>query len=125
MRKRTAFTVTAGIVFLFALTASTVNADMVHADRFLGNGNAAEQLISLPDTSRAESHAYLFAEHSNNGKHLGFSVASFRGGPKIGLVGHNPGRSSVTENPEPATMFLLGTGLAAVGAIIRRKKKVE
>jgi hypothetical protein len=61
---------------------------------------------------------------NNNGKHLGFSVASTGRGLKIGLTNH-PRRpnTSVTENPEPTGMILLGTGLAAGAAFLRRKTR--
>src|SRR5215210_5166790 len=125
MRKQ-AFTIAVGAVFFFALAASTVHADMVDEDQFQGrmNGIEHQRFVDLLDTDRSESHGYLFAEHSDNGKHLGFSVSSFHHGPTIGLVGHNPNQFAATPNPEPTTMILLGTGLAAVGAAIRRKKIV-
>src|SRR6185503_5219902 len=112
-----------GVVFSVVFAASTALADAVHSNK-LDNLNGIEnRTLHLPDLSRAEDEGYLFAGvQSNNGKHLGFSIASVHRGPQLGIV--RPSGPSVTQNPEPATMVLLGTGLAAVGAAIRRRRKV-
>lgn len=62
-------------------------------------------------------------EFENNGKHSGFSVASTNRGNRFGLFrGPQTGSGGATiPNPEPAAVFLLGTGLAAVGAYARRR----
>ena len=118
-------TVAVGIFFSLTFAASSARADMVNHDQLLDGVKGLENmLIHLPEISRADEHSYLFAGvHSNNGKHVGFSAAAFRAGPKIGLV-RSPNTPTVTENPEPATMILLGTGLAAVGAVVRRRRKL-
>jgi PEP-CTERM motif len=116
--------VLAGIVstvFLLAL-ASTARADMLHVDIHLEKLIYAERhnLTSL-DIQRAET-GYLYAEHfeNNNGKHLGFSIAAAHRGPRLGIV--KPQSPDVSQNPEPTAMVLLGTGLAAIAGLARKKK---
>jgi hypothetical protein len=123
MQKR-AFSVV-GAVFVFALAASSARADSVNANKFIEQLNGAQHHnLDLPDISRADEQAHFsFVLHSNNGKHLGFTAASVHRGPKIGLVKPGP-RASVTQNPEPATMILMGTGLVAIGAWVRSRRKV-
>jgi hypothetical protein len=60
---------------------------------------------------------------NNNGKHLGFGVASTRPGMRFGLNNPRTSKDSVTENPEPTGMLLLGTGLAAGAAFLRRRSR--
>ena len=109
-------------VFFLTLVTS-VRADRVHANQFLEKAIYAERhnLVGF-DIQRAET-GYLYTGHfeNNNGKHLGFSVAAFKPGPRLGIV--RPQAPSVTENPEPTAMILLGTGLAAIGGLARRKSR--
>ena len=122
MCKTRVFAVAVGVLFAFVVAVSSVRADPIDNERLSGRVNALDNMsLHLPDVSRAEEHAALFAGlQSNNGKHLGFSVAAVRQGPNLGIVrGAAP---TVTQNPEPATMLLLGTGLAVVGAAFRRRR---
>jgi len=108
--------------FLFLTMASSVRADGVHADMSLEKLIYAENhSLTVPDIQRAET-AYLYTGQfeNNNGKHLGFSVTAVNRSPKLGIV--RPQVPSVSQNPEPATMVMLGTGLAAIGAFWRKKR---
>lgn len=112
-------------VFMFLMVVSSVRADAVHPNMELEKLRYAENHeLTVVDTSRADT-GYLYAGHfeNNNGKHFGFSVTAVRRGPILGIV--RPPSSNVSQNPEPATMVLLGTGLAAVGAFARKKRRTR
>jgi hypothetical protein len=102
--------------------ASAARADVVRADMYLEKLIFAERHNLTVIENQSAAIGYLYAEHfeNNNGKHLGFSMAAFNKGPKLGIV--RPQSPSVTQNPEPTAMVLLGTGLAAVAAYARKKK---
>ena len=121
MTKSRVLTGIVSAVFLLAL-ASTARADMLHVDVHLEKLIYAERhnLTSLGIQS-AET-GYLYAEHfeNNNGKHLGFSMAAAHRGPRLGIV--RPQAPDVSQNPEPTAMVLLGTGLAAIAGLARKKK---
>jgi hypothetical protein len=51
---------------------------------------------------------------------LAASVTNAQGGPESFFIGTAPTAEPV---PEPATMILLGTGLAGVAAKVRRRRK--
>ncbi|HEX7332416.1 MAG TPA: PEP-CTERM sorting domain-containing protein [Pyrinomonadaceae bacterium] len=77
------------------------------------------------DVQRVADTSYLFAakfENNNNGKHRGFSVAAVHNGPRLGIV-RQIGNASVSQNPEPTAMVLLGSGLAAAAAFARKLKR--
>ncbi len=123
MGKLRLLTGTLGVV-LFLAFSSSVRADGMHADMLMEKLLFAENhsLAVFDDNQRAET-GYLYQGHfeNNNGKHLGFSIAAFNRNPRLGIV--KPESPSVTQNPEPTAMVLLGTGLAAVAAFARRKKR--
>lgn len=109
---------------VFLAVASSARADVVHADMFLEKLIFAENhSLTVFDNQSAET-GYLYAAHfeNNNGKHLGFSMATFRQSPKLGIV-RPQAPAATSQNPEPTAMVLLGTGLAATAAIARRKNR--
>ena len=122
MTKRKAITGVLSAVFVLTLVSSA-RADVVHADMYLEKLIFAERHDLLAFENRGAEIGYLYAEHfeNNNGKHLGFSMSSVNSGPRLGIV--KPVAPSVSQNPEPTAMVLLGTGLAAIAGIARRKSR--
>lgn len=116
-----------GVCFVFTVAALPARADSVCADDMVVKlKHAGDHVLNLPDVGRAGTGVLLFTEHfenNNRGGHFGFSMAAVnRGGLKSGLVNRpKPGGKDTTPNPEPAAVFLLGTGLAAVGAYARKR----
>ena len=108
---------------LFLTIVSSVRADAVHPrmdfEKLIYAQNHGLAVVDF----QAEETGYLYASHfeNNNGKHLGFSVTSINRNPILGIV--RPQAPSVSQNPEPATMVLLGTGLAAITAFARKKRR--
>ena len=122
MTKRKAITGVLSAVFVLTLVSSA-RADVVHADMYLEKLIFAERHDLLAFENRGAEIGYLYAEHfeNNNGKHLGFSMSAVNRGPRLGIV--KPVSPSVSQNPEPTAMVLLGTGLAAIAGIARRKSR--
>jgi hypothetical protein len=117
-----------GVCFVFTVAALPVRADSICADDMVVKLKHAEDhlSLSLPDVERAGTGVLTFTEHfANNtrGGYVGFSIASaHRGSHKFGLFKKEPKPGGdATPNPEPAAVFLLGTGLAAVGAYARKR----
>ena len=114
-------TLTGLSVFVFLTLASSVRADVVRPDMDLQTLTYTQHNdFTVLDIQRAED-GYLYAGsfENNNGKHLGFSVTAIRRGPSLGIV--RPLTPSVSQNPEPATMILLGTSLLAIAPLVRKK----
>ncbi len=142
MRKGRTLAASLGVLFLLVLTVSSAKADSFRAsDMMVKLNNIEDHLqLNLPEQSRAGT-TLLFSEvfENNNGKHLGFSIAqSINRGNKFGLFkgpqnfangnsgsvsagGGTGGSEATIPNPEPAAVFLLGTGLAAAGAFARKR----
>lgn len=134
MHKQRVISIALGVFFSIALAASVVRADAVHANKDISDFTIGELSLvrdlnaswhpdfHLADVSRAEKGGYLFlVAQSNTGKHVGFDVTPVECGPGILKAGTQAG---VSQNPEPATMLLLGTGLAAGAAIVRRRRRL-
>ena len=121
MVKRRVITGFVSAMFVLALVSSA-RADVIHADMRLEKLIFAENhgFIALERSGETD---YLYAGHfeNNNGKHLGFSMSAVNRGPRLGIV--KPVSPSVSQNPEPTAMVLLGTGLAAVAGLARRKSR--
>jgi hypothetical protein len=122
MIKRKGITGLLSAIFVLTLVSSA-RADVVHADMYLEKLIFAERHDLIALDSRGAEIGYLYAEHfeNNNGKHLGFSMSAVNRGPRLGIV--KPVSPSVSQNPEPTAMVLLGTGLAAVAAFARKKSR--
>lgn len=110
---------------LFLTVVSSVRADSFHSDMFFEKAIYAERhnLTTLSEVICGETD-YLYVGHfeNNNGKHLGFSMSSVNRGPRLGIV-KPTSPDSALQNPEPTAMVLLGTGLAAVAAVARKRSR--
>ena len=109
-------------VFLLTL-ASSVRADVVRADIFLDMVASGESHNVTVLSNSGGDTGYLFVGNSGNNatKDIGFSIAAVNRGPRLGIV--KPLSPSVSQNPEPTAMVLLGTGLAGVAALARKRSR--
>jgi hypothetical protein len=110
---------------VFVLTlVSSARADVVNADIFLETLNSAEKHdLTEVESQPSSENDYISREHfeNSNGKHLGFSMTAVHRGPRLGIV--KPKLPSVSQNPEPTAMVLLGTGLAIIAGLARHKSR--
>jgi uncharacterized protein YcfJ len=144
MPRQMVISVALGVLSLVAVAASAAKADTIHSNhQLIRSVDVTEHidLFNLRDVGRGEIHGYLFfVEHWDNGKHLGVSNGKHLGtskgkhlGISFGLAPQVPQvvqvksvdkpRATVTQNPEPVSLALLGTGLIALGAAVRHRRK--
>jgi len=90
-------------------------------ERFEGNNGLHLGFFKNGKFGLASNDGQHVESSGNNGKHLGFSVTAFNPVSKFALGQRPSGPPSVTQNPEPTAMLLLGTGLAGLAAYARRR----
>ena len=100
---------------------SSVDIRALLSDHFAGNNGKHLGFINKLVMNEGEDLEIVKTDH---GKHLGFSVASFHGGLRVGVTKpRRPIGADVSQNPEPTAILLMGTGLAAGAAFVRRKTR--
>jgi hypothetical protein len=85
----------------------------------LGNGQGhSDYVYGLDRAAAARLQAAIAANGGNLRLGLSADITGAEGGPESFFIGAAPAAT-----PEPATMFLLGTGLAGVAANVRKRRK--
>ncbi len=86
----------------------------------LGQGQGHSDYIFGLDAAAQARFAAVFS----TGLHIGLAadISNANGGPESFFIGAAPANNQV---PEPATMVLLGTGLAGIAAKLRKRRKAS
>ena len=112
-----ALTVFGGLLVTTFLAVAPVRADSLKQVNIQLENH--ERSLGLPFSERDER---LFALKSE-GKNAGWAFGLSRPTPLVRVHGSLDQPLGPAPVPEPTTMLLLGTGLAGLGSVIRKKRK--
>jgi hypothetical protein len=112
-------TVAIGLAVSFTVAAVSAKADsLVQCDRVEERG-AEQQVIQL-NSLRFDNDDKLNVSKPQEALPI-FTLHTIKSNDQVFVHGYQVAGPDVTQNPEPATMVLFGTGLAGLGAIMRKR----